>query len=98
MIVAQVPIFSILNAFSRAEIFCTIGFGPDGDKDSTGAPYMLHLADTQDMFIVDLVEEAQEYHGGVSVAIELRALPDIDDDGHVVGNYTMREHPITIQR
>jgi hypothetical protein len=90
--VTEIAPFQILDAFTNARILCSMGMGPDGNSDSTGTPYGLHIAPSLTQFLADLVEEAEDHHGGQSVVIEWQTLPKTGEDGHVVGHYTIREH------
>ena len=89
---AELTPFTVLDAFSRAEVLCSMGFGPDGGRDSVGAEYIHLSAASIAGFLDGMVEMAGARE---SVVIEWRQLPYVNDDDHTVhGWLTMREqHP-----
>ncbi len=79
-------IHTILDAFTRAEILCSIGFGPDGDVDTVGMPYQFLAVPDANEFAAELVNAAGDNE---SVVVELRGWPEVTD-GIMRGYYTMR--------
>lgn len=84
--------FTVLKAFSDAEILCSMSLGPDGDKDSSDTDYQHVTAPNIDQFLDAVVKLAGESE---DVVIEWRTLPYIGDhDLAVHGWLTMHEkHP-----
>lgn len=88
---ADLTPFTMLQAFSMAEIMCSMGMGPDGVHDSEGVNYTHLQAATTDDFIIEVVKLAGE---AKNVVIEWRQMPLIGDDQQVHGWLTIREqHP-----
>ena len=79
-------IHTILDSFSRAEILCSIGFGPDGEVDTVGMPYQLVSLPNENEFAAALVKAAG---ANESVVIELRGWP-VMTGGSLHGFYTIR--------